>query len=267
MVRAALREQWKCIEKNWNGLDWEKRLHSSFSQPILSLPWVLPLSFANIPCALPVLVEDQFQTAWESKHDTKGYMHQYWDQWAYASIMYKFVGTQKDPVIWSIFASFSTYKFTNHFPQQKRVAIDVIVTHFIPCGVDIGIFVTLSRLLRQLLCTVIPGFSDHLLPTTAFRARTVSHRNCTANSDHLPRATSDRVFRTPSACFPCVERPCDDPKPPFLRSSPTKVWWQAKKRSGRKTHLSISRFERCLCFCDLFFFPVTSFVESFALLQ
>ena len=75
-----------------------------------------------------------------------------------------------------------------------------------------------------------------------FRARTVSYWNCIANSDHLPCATSDRVFRAPSACFPCGARPCDDPKPSFLWGSATKVWRQAKKCSGRKVHLSSFTF-------------------------
>ena len=35
-----------------------------------------------------------------------------------------------------------------------------------------------------------------------------------------------------------LKRPCDDPKSPFLWSSPTKVWQQAKKCSVRKTHFS-----------------------------
>ena len=35
-----------------------------------------------------------------------------------------------------------------------------------------------------------------------FRARTVSYRNCTANSDHLPCTTSDRVFVHRRPVFP-----------------------------------------------------------------
>ena len=98
-----------------------------------------------------------------------------------------------------------------------------------------------------------------------FRARTVSYRNCTANSDHLPCATSDRVFRAPSACFPWVERPCDDPKPPFMWSSPTKVWRQVKKCSGRKAHFRYFTFWTLLMIFVTFF----SFRSplSFALLQ
>ena len=100
-----------------------------------------------------------------------------------------------------------------------------------------------------------------------FRARTVSYRNCSVNSDHLHCATSDRVFRAPPACFPCLERPCDDPKPPFCEVPQQKSDGKPKSAWAEKPTLTISRFWTFLWSLWFFFFLVTSFIQSFALLQ
>ena len=103
-----------------------------------------------------------------------------------------------------------------------------------------------------------------------FCARTVSYRNCTANSLHLrmPCATSDLVFHGPSASFPCVERPCTAVQNRLFCEVPQQKS-DGKRRSAQaeKPTLAISRFERCLWSWWFFFFPVISFVENFALLQ
>ena len=85
------------------------------------------------------------------------------------------------------------------------------------------------------------------------RARTVSYRKCTANSDHLPCVTSDRVFRAWSACFPCVERPCDDPNPPFFVNFPNKHLTASQEVLMQKTHFSYFTFWTLLMIFVIFF--------------
>ena len=53
-----------------------------------------------------------------------------------------------------------------------------------------------------------------------FVAWNVSFMNFTANSDHLPCVTSDRVFHAQSTGFPCVAQPCGGSYPSFHRTFP-----------------------------------------------
>ena len=92
-----------------------------------------------------------------------------------------------------------------------------------------------------------------------FHARTVSYRSCTANSDHLPCVTSDRVYRAPSASFPCVERPAEVPQPSFLRDVYRKKF-SSKPRSAKAEKRTHFTFFTCtfLIIVVIFLVPITS---------
>ena len=96
-----------------------------------------------------------------------------------------------------------------------------------------------------------------------FRAQTVSHRNCTANSDQPCCATSDQVFHAPSAGFSSVEQPCDKPHPPLISDAP-RPKFSGKPRSTQAEEKSFQFFffffimhtvyDHCL-----FLLPITPF--------